>query len=414
MSPAPQPPAPAIRWALSATDDQVGPACSNVPVPPTIAMGDAFREAYSQGYRHALADVRKHLSEPPAPVASSPEKENADGLPGTPGREEPTAMRLQSPSDNAEVCICAAIRMVNGEVWRGHRHDDCIATAGKAGATRAEIAGAEQGFITSHNRFVGRKEAARIQAVAGIVSPDSGWIPRPDRELFSEDLYLRDWRSPAPGEAQSACSTPPEDQPGNASSSSSVVPLASSPAHRICFVGTCGKPDVNAPDEGTWPTCSKYPPACVDHLAFVPPPQRKGVASSPAAPEVGAYDIVLGLIEVAKSEEPETAFSRLVIQRLRRVRDMLEAASSPAPPASGDRKMEEQKTDGLLGCTASGIQHGPPSTSRRPSDALATYAEWCGSIHDDGCPQDDTCDCSAKWINDGVTDAVNILKSTGR
>jgi hypothetical protein len=192
------------------------------------------------------------------------------------------------------------------------------------------------------------------------------------------------------------------------------APVASSPAHRICFVGTCGKPDVNAPDEGTWPTCSKYPPACVDHLAFVPPPQRKGVASSPAAPEVGAYDIVLGLIEVAKSEEPETAFSRLVIQRLRRVRDMLEAASSPAPPASGDRKMEEQKTDGLLGCTASGIQHGPPSTSRRPSDALATYAEWCGSIHDDGCPQDDTCDCSAKWINDGVTDAVNILKSTGR
>jgi hypothetical protein len=61
------------------------------------------------------------------------------------------------------------------------------------------------------------------------------------------------------------------------------APVASSPAHRICFVGTCGKPDVNAPDEGTWPTCSKYPPACVDHLAFVPPPQRKGVASSPAA-----------------------------------------------------------------------------------------------------------------------------------
>ncbi len=50
---------------------------------------------------------------------------------------------------------------------------------------------------------------------------------------------------------------------------------AERPTHRICFVGTCGKPDVNAPDDGTWPTCSKYPPACVEHLTFVPPPQRR-------------------------------------------------------------------------------------------------------------------------------------------
>jgi hypothetical protein len=64
-----------------------------------------------------------------------------------------------------------------------------------------------QGFITSRNRFVGRIEAARIQALAGIVSPDTGWVPRPDRELFSEDLYLRDWRDEALGsEVSTGCS----------------------------------------------------------------------------------------------------------------------------------------------------------------------------------------------------------------
>lgn len=100
-----------------------------------------------------------------------------------------------------EQCICAAIQLPNGEVWRGHRHDDAIHTASKAGASKADIYAAEQGFITSRNRFVGRREAARIQAVAGIVSPDSGFVPRPDRELFSEDLYLRDWRSSLAGDA---------------------------------------------------------------------------------------------------------------------------------------------------------------------------------------------------------------------
>jgi hypothetical protein len=93
----------------------------------------------------------------------------------------------------SEQCICAAIQLPNGEVWRGHRHDDCIHTAAKAGATRDEIAEAEQGFITSLNRFVDREEGARLQRLAGIVSAHSGHLPRP--MLFSEDLYLRAWRS---------------------------------------------------------------------------------------------------------------------------------------------------------------------------------------------------------------------------
>jgi hypothetical protein len=46
----------------------------------------------------------------------------------------------------------------------------------------------------------------------------------------------------------------------------------------------------------------------------------------------------------------------------------------------------------------------------KAADAVVKYAEWCGGVHDDGCPEDDTCDCSGKWINDGVTDAVNCLR----
>lgn len=93
-----------------------------------------------------------------------------------------------------EQCICAAIRLPNGEVWRGHRHDDAIQTAGKADVARQDIFDAEQGFITSSNRFVGREEGARLQHAAGIVSADSGQLPT--GMLFSEDLYRRCWRSP--------------------------------------------------------------------------------------------------------------------------------------------------------------------------------------------------------------------------
>lgn len=89
----------------------------------------------------------------------------------------------------AEVCICAAIQLPDGELFRGHRHDDAIQTAGKAGVRREDIADAEQGFITSRNRFVGREEGARLQAAAGIPSAHTGKLPR--EMLFSEDLYLR-------------------------------------------------------------------------------------------------------------------------------------------------------------------------------------------------------------------------------
>lgn len=82
----------------------------------------------------------------------------------------------------AEVCICAAIQLADGRVIRGHRHDDCIQTALK---WDADPAYAVQGFVTSCNRFVGRREGMALQKAAGIQSV-TGY--RGDI-LFSEDLY---------------------------------------------------------------------------------------------------------------------------------------------------------------------------------------------------------------------------------
>ena len=84
-----------------------------------------------------------------------------------------------------EICICAAIQLTDGRIFRGHRHDDCIQVAVKNRVERPDFVTAEQGFVTSQNRFVGRKEAMQLQIAAGIASRDGyrGDI------LFSEDLY---------------------------------------------------------------------------------------------------------------------------------------------------------------------------------------------------------------------------------
>lgn len=52
-----------VRYVLlAASDEEVGPACMNVPVPPTIADDEDFREVYCQGWRHALAAARRALA----------------------------------------------------------------------------------------------------------------------------------------------------------------------------------------------------------------------------------------------------------------------------------------------------------------------------------------------------------------
>lgn len=94
-----------------------------------------------------------------------------------------------------EIVVCAAIRLPDGRIFRGHRHTDCIMTAkqvyeftGRYGDARWHPSMCEdQGFITSRNRYVSREEALRLQLAAGIPSASpSGYRAG---ELFSEDLY---------------------------------------------------------------------------------------------------------------------------------------------------------------------------------------------------------------------------------
>lgn len=88
------------------------------------------------------------------------------------------------PKEEQEICICAALQLIDGRVIRGHRHDDCIQTATKWRDAGQVIEHGEQGFVTSRNRFVGRAEAYELQVAAGLFQDRPG-----ARILMSEDLY---------------------------------------------------------------------------------------------------------------------------------------------------------------------------------------------------------------------------------
>ena len=89
----------------------------------------------------------------------------------------------------AETIICSAIKTDDGEIVRGHRHCHCFATANDIPRLRGRKDW-EQGFMTSKNRFVGRKEAYDLFVQSGAVSVDEAVHPMKDRnELYSEDLY---------------------------------------------------------------------------------------------------------------------------------------------------------------------------------------------------------------------------------
>lgn len=85
-----------------------------------------------------------------------------------------------------EIVICAAIKTQDGQIIRGNRHSDAIRTAIERGLILAR-GECSQGFITSLNRYVDRKEARKIQERAGVPSAAKGGY-RLDI-LFSEDLY---------------------------------------------------------------------------------------------------------------------------------------------------------------------------------------------------------------------------------
>jgi hypothetical protein len=85
-----------------------------------------------------------------------------------------------SDDTTPETIICAAVRASNGKVIRGHRHNDAIRTLqAMEGYQGEQPDGQDQGFVTSTNRFVNRREAYRLHF------PDRA---EPD-ELRSDDLY---------------------------------------------------------------------------------------------------------------------------------------------------------------------------------------------------------------------------------
>lgn len=101
--------------------------------------------------------------------------------------EKAEAARDALQRESMEVCICAALQLHDGRIIRGHRHDDCIQTMEKWHAAGQVVEIESQGFVTSRNRFVGRRIGAQLQNAAGVNSAHYG---RPVTDmLFSEDLY---------------------------------------------------------------------------------------------------------------------------------------------------------------------------------------------------------------------------------
>ena len=95
-----------------------------------------------------------------------------------------------------ETVICAAVRASDGYIIRGHRHHDCFRTM-KGIPRYAEILRTphldrdeNQGFVTSRNRYVTRREGYHLQIAAGIESAAKAHgDDYRGKELYSEDLY---------------------------------------------------------------------------------------------------------------------------------------------------------------------------------------------------------------------------------
>tara|TARA_R110000868_G_C10586644_1_gene739182 strand:- start:123 stop:404 length:282 start_codon:yes stop_codon:yes gene_type:complete len=90
-----------------------------------------------------------------------------------------------------EFILCAALNF-NGNIICGHRHSDCYATLKDVVKVKDEDMPQRenQGFLTSLNRYVDRKEGYQIakannQIQFGLEASDNG----DDSILISENLY---------------------------------------------------------------------------------------------------------------------------------------------------------------------------------------------------------------------------------
>lgn len=84
-----------------------------------------------------------------------------------------------------EIVICAAVLAEDGYIARGHRHCHCLSVLAGMKKTPAHYHDG-QGFMTSFNRYVNRREGLALQLAAGIKSVNKGGYIN---ELYSEDLY---------------------------------------------------------------------------------------------------------------------------------------------------------------------------------------------------------------------------------
>lgn len=90
-----------------------------------------------------------------------------------------SVLNVDMDESTPEIIICAAVRASNGKIVRGRRHIDAIRTLqAMDGYYGEEPHGDDQGFVTSTNRFVSRREAYRLH-FPDRLEPD---------ELHSEDL----------------------------------------------------------------------------------------------------------------------------------------------------------------------------------------------------------------------------------
>ncbi len=94
---------------------------------------------------------------------------------------------------NVTLIICAAVKVKGSlKVWRGHRHNHALKAMNDELSyelCRKEIdkLEVEQGFITSTNHFVDRKEALALAVSAGQVNIEACIMPHIG--LDSSDLY---------------------------------------------------------------------------------------------------------------------------------------------------------------------------------------------------------------------------------
>lgn len=94
---------------------------------------------------------------------------------------------LEEKEEQKEIVICAAVKLHDGRIFRGHRHADCFAVMRGINPKIEWPNDNEQGFITSKNRFVTRQEGRKLQDTAGIPSASvDGYF---GNTLYSEDLY---------------------------------------------------------------------------------------------------------------------------------------------------------------------------------------------------------------------------------